>query len=879
LESDRISRFEIKERLGAGGMGVVYRARDTLLGRDVALKLINPELSQDKEYRGRFVRECQAAAAISHPGVATIFEAGESEDGWLFFASELIRGETLKQRIARGPIPIPEVIDLGTQLAEALAAAHATGTVHRDIKPGNIMVMADGRLKILDFGLARLGRSVDPAVRDDQDTVTLTRVGSVVGTPAYMSPEQATGASVDARTDIFSSGSVLYEMVSGRSPFKTDSAPETMRRVLSEEPPRLESTAGAVPVALTKVIRKALAKNPDERYRSAGELAKALQAVQPSQGATAKLLAAMTPAPESRRRAVIGITGTVVLVLVAIGYSLWNRPTLAFSQKDRLLIASVENQTGEPAFDLALRSALEAALHQSPYATVYQQSQVSETLRLMRLDPVSPVNEELGRDICRYAGIRALLLPRILGVGDAYELQAVLVDPVTGRHVDRFRVAARSREEVLLESIDELARKVRSRLGESLDSIAQADVPVSLLATSSWEALKYFAMGRLKWFESEYDDAAALLELALEKDPHFASAKSSLGLLLIQFLDQKERGQQLLSDALADSEGLPEREVLMIRAAKQQFVDEDLEGALDLLELVCNLYPDAMAAYNNRGRILLALGRYDEAAAMFEKAAELDPTSPVPLANLYFLHIQNRRDPAAAVASARRAVERAPDVAALHSMLGWALTALDRTDEALVELRRTLELDPRDPYALPNLAHVLYATGADNEAAVRYRELYDLVVSGEHRGFRWSAARDLCVAWSSIGEGSRAWDLARREAEVYRASLGEGPFGAKDYLALAQLAAAVGDAGMARDHMDVALRLGVEDPIAAMYLAQAYASLGEREQALREVMRALETGYPYPYLPLVLPALRSLRQEPRFMELFGLPDSAANDSG
>jgi serine/threonine protein kinase/Flp pilus assembly protein TadD len=879
LESDRISRFEIKERLGAGGMGVVYRARDTLLGRDVALKLISPELSQDKESRGRFIRECQAAAAISHPGVATIFEAGESEDGWLFFASEYIRGETLKDRVERGPLPIPEVIDLGAQLADALAAAHATGTIHRDIKPGNIMVMADGRLKVLDFGLARLGRAVDPEARGEQDTQTLTRVGTVVGTPAYMSPEQATGARVDARTDIFSSGSVLYEMVSGKSPFRTDSVPETMRRVLSEEPPRLESATRVVPASLTAIIRKAMAKNPDSRFQSATELAEALRAVRPSQSSMARLLAAVTPAPERRRRAVIGLAGTVVVVLAAFGYSLWNRPTLAFEQKDRLLIASVDNQTEEPAFDLALSSALEAALQQSPYATVLQQSQVSETLRLMRLDPVSPVNEALGRDICRYAGIRALLLPRILGVGDAFELQAVLVDPVTGRHVDRIRVAARSREEVLLESIDELARKVRSRLGESLESIAQADVPVSLLATSSWEALKYFAMGRLKWFESEYDDAAALLELALEKDPHFASAKSSLGLLLIQFLDQKERGQQLLSEALADSEGLPEREALMIRAAKIQFVDEDLEGALDLFELVCDLYPDTMAAYNNRGRILLALGRYDEAAAMFEKAAELDPMSPVPLANLYFLHIQNRKDPVAAVAAARRAVERAPDVAPLHSMLGWGLTALDRTDEALVELRRTLELDSRDAYALPNLAHVLYATGAEQEAAVRYQEIYDLTVAGKLRGSRWAAARDLCLALSSVGESDRAWDLAHEEAEILRAARDDGPLGADGHLALAQLAAAVGDAGVAREHINVALESGLDDPTSPMNLAQAYASLGDHERALAEVVRALDSGYPNPFLPMVLPALRPLREDPRFRDLFGLPDSVAGDSG
>ena len=255
MDPERIAHFEILERLGAGAMGVVYRARDTLLGREVALKLIRGERAGDRHSRGRFLRECRAAASINHPGIATVYEAGES-DGELYLASELIRGESLQTRLSRGRMAPLEVAELGIQLGEALSAAHAQGVVHRDIKPANLMIQADGRLKILDFGLARLLGPEAPG----NETATRTRAGMVVGTPAYMSPEQATGSPVDPRTDVFSAGSVLYAATSGREPFLTSSVPETLRRILSEEPQPLESLDPSIPLGLSRVIRKALAQ-------------------------------------------------------------------------------------------------------------------------------------------------------------------------------------------------------------------------------------------------------------------------------------------------------------------------------------------------------------------------------------------------------------------------------------------------------------------------------------------------------------------------------------------------------------------------------------------------------------------------------------------
>jgi serine/threonine-protein kinase len=273
----RISHFELLEPIGTGAMGVVYRARDTVLGRDVALKLIRPELTEDKEARGRFLRECRAAAAINHPAIATLYEAGESEDGRLYFAAELIEGETLKDRLSKGRLPLEKVIGLGLQLSEALAASHAAGIIHRDIKPSNLMLTAEERLKVLDFGLARLMKL--PTVGDGQleATRTLTRVGIVVGTPAYMSPEQAAGVPVDARSDVFSSGTVLYEMACGRPAFAAESVLDTLRRIIGEDPTPPEVVDESIPPRLAEIIKKAMAKAPEERFPSGRELAEALR--------------------------------------------------------------------------------------------------------------------------------------------------------------------------------------------------------------------------------------------------------------------------------------------------------------------------------------------------------------------------------------------------------------------------------------------------------------------------------------------------------------------------------------------------------------------------------------------------------------------------
>jgi tetratricopeptide (TPR) repeat protein len=464
-----------------------------------------------------------------------------------------------------------------------------------------------------------------------------------------------------------------------------------------------------------------------------------------------------------------------------------------------------------------------------------------------------------------------MLVPRILAVGEVYELQAIIVDPTSGRHVDRIRVTAQGREQVLLTAIDKLTREVRKRLGESLESIDDADIPVVTVATSSWEALKYLAMARSAWWEGQVDEAIGLFELALEKDPQFASAKRMLALILIQFKGEKERGKQLLREALVDAEGLPEHEYLMIRAGNKQFVDEDAEAALAEYELIRELYPDSVPAFNNSGHILLALGRTREAIPMFERAAELDLTVTPPLISLYFVHLDDLRDAAKATEAARRLVERAPQNVNFRVMLAWSLAAEGALDEALELTRAAVDEDPHHAYALPNLAHLLYASGADDEAVIHYRSVYELIVDGELQGDRFTAARDLAVALLSASASDQAQQLAEGEASIILEHMEGARSDAERHLELSQLRAIMGFDTRAREHVERAKRLGLNTPGSILALGQAHALLGDYETALTEVALALDEGYPDPFMPLYLPSLRPLRSDSRFLALFAPP--------
>ena len=840
-------------------MGVVYRARDEVLEREVALKLIRPAVAGDDEVRHRFLREARLAASISHQGVATLFEAGEaSVDGddqpQLFFASELVDGRSLDHVLHDGEIFPERVVDLGIQLAEALAAAHVLGIVHRDIKPSNLMVGKDDRLKVLDFGVAkRVGWVGEPG--DDEKTLTCTARGAVVGTPAYMAPEQIAGGGADARTDVHGAGCVLYQMLCGHAPFGEGSPSEVMRRVIVTSPAPLRTLRADVPRSLADVVEKALAKQPGDRYQTAGELADALKAAADSTGFR-RVLGGLR-LKGSRRLAVAAALTITAAVSLFAGKMLLGT-ALPFEKSDWLLVTDVINETGDEGYTLALKSALETDLRQSRHVNVFDAGQVQNTLKYMRRDTTSAIDLPVGLEVCRFAGVRALLVPQINAVDDVYILQASLVDPTTGHTADRIRITAKGSDQVLLESIDELTRKVRRRLGESLRSISETDPPFVQYTTSSWEALRMVALASNQWAATQWEEAADSFELALEEDPEFAIARASLGLLQIQFLGQAEEGQEMLVRALADASEVSRREFLLLRAVNRQFVDQDTDGALADYRLVSDLYPDIVAPYNNSGRILQGLGRYEEAVRMYDRARAVDPRSIFPVHNMWWVLNQNLLRPIEAEEAARVMVDLQPENPWSHHALGWTMVSLRRFDEAEEHMRAVLEIDPNHPYAVANLGHLLYRRGAFEEAAKIYRGIHQR--SHDSEQIETDIYDSLCLGLALQGAGrtDEARDVLEREFAEYEPGIREGTEADREIC----LVAALG-----RDREALSLARGIEatdpsNPHKLFILAEIYALAGRSDAAVQALERAFEAGFDDPYYILVNPPFASLQNEP-----------------
>jgi serine/threonine protein kinase/tetratricopeptide (TPR) repeat protein len=884
VEPRSVAHFDVLGRLGSGGMGVVYRARDRVLGRDVALKLVLPEHAGDSGARQRFLREARAAAVLMHPGIAAVYEAGEAaadEPGGpapLYIAEELVEGETLAERLRRGPLEIEDVLGLGAQMADALGEAHARGIVHRDVKPSNLMVTPDGRLKVLDFGLARRHlRGGEPGA-SEAETLSRTAPGLIVGTPAYMAPEQIAGEAVDARADVYSAGCVLYELLSGRPPFTGASTAEVLRRSLTESPRPIEQLREGVPPALAVVVARSLARDPRERPADGRALAAALR----DTFSPADAAASGRPPSAGRHRRVVR-TATALLAglgLAGLAWLLLERstgPALAFKERDFVLVTDVVNETGEPVFDLALKSALETDLRQSPYVNVVDPAQVQGTLRLMRLEPEARLDTEVGRALCRRTGTRALVVPRILRAGEAYQVGASLVEPATGRVAAEAHVLARGREEVLLSAIDELTRQLRRRLGESLASISRSDPPLARYTTSSLEALELAALGARAGARTDHAKAERYYRQALQHDPKFAAARGALGLVLLQFLGRPEEGKRELAQALADADEVSPREYLHLRAVNRQYVTEEFPAALDDYRFMSELYPDMFQPYNNSGRILEKLGRHAEAAAMYERAHEADPRNPIPLWNTYFLNAGPLKDPRKAEAAARALVALDPDVAHTRHALAWSLVMQRRFAEAEEELRETLRIDPSHRWAGPNLAHLQLRRGAVEEAIAGYRSLGHLD-RGDSRGHD---ALCLGLALQAGGRRAEAGSVTHAAAEAM-AARGRKRLDSGDEGLIAALLAVAGRPGEARAHLARAER--APDPAGRdlIWLARAYAALGEDDRAAALVERALGAGSEDPYLILIDPSFAAIRDRPEIDRLIpagaGSPPPGAGGS-
>jgi len=763
-------------------MGEVYEARDHRLGRRVALKFLPHELSSDARAVERLQREARIASSLNHPHICTIHDI-DSHHGTHFIVMELLDGVPLKQRIQVGALPVREVILIGVHVAEALGAAHKLGIVHRDIKPANIFLTSRGLVKVLDFGVAKLqGPRPSPVTSSvpvfNAAPDALTTDGVALGTIQYMSPEQARGEPIDGRSDLFSLGSVMYEMATGVPAFSGATPAVIFDTILNREPPAPGTLNPAVPPELDRIVARAMAKAPADRYQSADDLIADLERMHRELsgevpiGRTAEYLTRPTRRSSSgplsigtvqttshgRRRAIFLGGGAVLLALAGAAY--WSTQRAhQLTEQDTIVIADFANTTGDPVFDAALPEAVDVQIRQSRWFRVLSEQRTAATLRLMGRAPDTPVTGDLARELCQRADADAVIGGTIASIGSTYVITLDAQHCATGDSLAKEQAQASSKDLVLAE-LGNATSRLRKELGESLQSVERFDTPIQAATTPSLPALKAYSLGVRARVRNGDSAAIPFFRQALELDPAFGLAHARLSVVY------ENLGDRALARAEAEKayelrEKVSEYERLYIVTRYHDVVTGDLDKRIEALRLMGDTFARDFAPRNNLGVAYLEIGRLDQAADEFRKAVALAPDQRVPSMNL-----------------------------------GNTLVNLGKLDEAQKVFEQTLAIGDSSDLRAGAFMRAYFA--GDRDAMAREYE------AGRRGGEPWllSSVRALTLAYEGKLE-----DAERVLSQGIADAAGANRAGAlaRGYLQLAWIALQCGDLDSARDSAEQAL--------------------------------------------------------------------------